>query len=433
MDENITPPAGDTPPPPPPGGHEHAGDQPGDGPTGPRVSGADIRDVTRLLRSTSDRHVAGVAGGLARHLDIDPILVRVGFVVLTIFGGAGLFLYGALWILLPDDSAGDRAMVDLDPRNRSLAVLVVGALAAVGFLGNVLGFGGDHDGVFFPAIPLLVVAGIAFVVIRKREWRRQMRMTGSGTDPAWTYAAAPEAPTTLHEDARRNPEKYRDMRAWTMQGDWQSGYRWVRDPRKKGPLLFWIALPLIAVALGILGVVDLGGTDVIPAAYPALALAIVAALLLLGSFWGRAGGLIFLGLLLIPVTLVSTVAHTWDGRDITYAPTSLTALSDHGYSYHEDTGRLVLDLTRVADPASLEGHVVEADLAVGEIEVIVPDDINVRATAKVNGPGGFQVFGQDGGGIQTSNTAGIGVDTDDAHTLRIRAEVNVGHIIVRSN
>lgn len=436
MDENLTPPAGDTPPPPPPGSHEPTGDQTGPQ-YGPRVSGTDIRDVTRLMRSSTDRHIAGVAGGLARHLDIDPILVRVGFVVLTIFGGAGLFLYGALWLLLPDDRQGDNAVIDLDPRNRSLAVVAVGALAALAFFGDVLGFGGEHGGFFFPAIPILIVAGIAFVILRKREWRRQARMGGSaawtGTGQAWTYAAPPAAPTTFQEDVRQNPEKYRDMRAWKMRGDGKSGYRWVRDPRKKGPLLFWIALPLIAVALGILGVVDLGGTDVIPAAYPALALAIIASLLLLGSFWGRAGGLIFLGLLLIPVTLATTAAGTWDGKEITYAPTSLDAVSAHGYSYREDTGRLTLDLSKVADPASLEGHVIDAGLALGEVEIIVPDGVNVRATAKVNGPGGFEIFGQDGGGIQASNTVSLGTDTDEAHTLLIHAEVNVGHITVRSN
>ena len=40
--------------------------------------------------------VAGVAGGLARHLDIDPVILRVAFVVLTFFGGVGLLLYVAL-------------------------------------------------------------------------------------------------------------------------------------------------------------------------------------------------------------------------------------------------------------------------------------------------------------------------------------------------
>src|SRR4029079_1409393 len=85
-----------------------AGPPPADGPPpgGPRVSGADIKDLGRLRRSATDRRVAGVAGGLARHLDVDPIILRVAFVVLVFFGGAGLILYGACWLLLPGDGTG---------------------------------------------------------------------------------------------------------------------------------------------------------------------------------------------------------------------------------------------------------------------------------------------------------------------------------------
>ena len=57
---------------------------------GPRVSRDEMRDLRRLRRSATDRKIAGVAGGLARHLDIDPTVLRVLFVVLAFFGGAGL-------------------------------------------------------------------------------------------------------------------------------------------------------------------------------------------------------------------------------------------------------------------------------------------------------------------------------------------------------
>ena len=44
---------------------------------------AEARDLSRLRRSSTDRHVAGVAGGLGRHLDVDPVILRVAFVVLA--------------------------------------------------------------------------------------------------------------------------------------------------------------------------------------------------------------------------------------------------------------------------------------------------------------------------------------------------------------
>lgn len=58
-----------------------------------------------LRRSTDDRMLAGVAGGLARYLDVDATLVRIAFVVLTVIGGAGVPLYLAAWLLIPEDGA----------------------------------------------------------------------------------------------------------------------------------------------------------------------------------------------------------------------------------------------------------------------------------------------------------------------------------------
>jgi phage shock protein C len=55
----------------------------------------------RLLRSTTDRMAGGVAGGLADYSRLDPVLWRVGFVGLTLAGGAGIVIYLLLWVLVP--------------------------------------------------------------------------------------------------------------------------------------------------------------------------------------------------------------------------------------------------------------------------------------------------------------------------------------------
>ncbi len=60
-------------------------------------------DVKRLYRSRRDRMVAGVCGGFAEYLNIDPVLVRIGWVIITLFGGIGLLLYIAGVIIIPDD------------------------------------------------------------------------------------------------------------------------------------------------------------------------------------------------------------------------------------------------------------------------------------------------------------------------------------------
>src|SRR5213082_3254410 len=61
------------------------------------------------MRRGSDRVIAGVASGVARALTIDPIIVRVGFVVLAVAGGIGFPLYFGLWFLMPGPD-GERGM-----------------------------------------------------------------------------------------------------------------------------------------------------------------------------------------------------------------------------------------------------------------------------------------------------------------------------------
>ena len=56
----------------------------------------------RFYRSTTDRRIAGIAGGLAEYFDIDPMLVRLIFVILALVGGGGVLLYIILWIVTPD-------------------------------------------------------------------------------------------------------------------------------------------------------------------------------------------------------------------------------------------------------------------------------------------------------------------------------------------
>jgi phage shock protein C len=56
-----------------------------------------------IRRSATDRVIAGVCSGLATYLKLDPVLVRLIFVLLAIFGGGGLLAYIILWIVLPEE------------------------------------------------------------------------------------------------------------------------------------------------------------------------------------------------------------------------------------------------------------------------------------------------------------------------------------------
>jgi phage shock protein PspC (stress-responsive transcriptional regulator) len=57
----------------------------------------------RLTRVREGKLLAGVTTGLARYLGVDPIAIRIGFVVATVFSGAGIAIYLACWILMPKE------------------------------------------------------------------------------------------------------------------------------------------------------------------------------------------------------------------------------------------------------------------------------------------------------------------------------------------
>jgi len=56
----------------------------------------------RLTRS-KEKMIAGVAGGLANYLDIDPTIIRILFVVIAFAGGASLLAYLIMWIIVPEE------------------------------------------------------------------------------------------------------------------------------------------------------------------------------------------------------------------------------------------------------------------------------------------------------------------------------------------
>lgn len=59
----------------------------------------------RLFRSETDKVIAGVAGGLGEYFKIDPTIIRILFILLTIFGGSGLIIYIVLWLVMPPKSS----------------------------------------------------------------------------------------------------------------------------------------------------------------------------------------------------------------------------------------------------------------------------------------------------------------------------------------
>lgn len=67
---------------------------------------------TTLFRSRTDTMVAGVCGGLGQYLGIDPVLIRLFFVLLTLGGGSGVLIYVICWIVIPLEGMAGNTGVD---------------------------------------------------------------------------------------------------------------------------------------------------------------------------------------------------------------------------------------------------------------------------------------------------------------------------------
>jgi phage shock protein C len=63
-----------------------------------------MNTAKRLYRSRSNRTIAGVCAGIADYFGWDPTLVRIGWIVLTFFGGSGILIYFVLWLVVPEAS-----------------------------------------------------------------------------------------------------------------------------------------------------------------------------------------------------------------------------------------------------------------------------------------------------------------------------------------
>ena len=150
---------------------------------------------------------------------------------------------------------------------------------------------------------------------------RNQRHSACRAGPPVTGHGAPVADRPAR--ARRDVPAVPDVPGSTVTGFTQTGtptYVRPRNPRKRGPILFWATLALIAIGIGTLGVIDVAGTDVPEAGYPALAMALTGAMLVLGAFWGRAGGLILVGWSPRVATLGATASSDWDGDRLAYSP-----------------------------------------------------------------------------------------------------------------
>ena len=151
------------------------------------------------LMRTNERWVAGVAGGVAYRFDLDPTLVRCVWVVLSLFAGVGLVLYGLAWALLPEESDGRIHLEEAFSGrfNAGLAgaigMTIVGmSTFSNGFIPNWYVHEAGIAAALWPLFWLgLFILGIVFLIRRAQDRRASRKAARGPRGPQPWQASAP--------------------------------------------------------------------------------------------------------------------------------------------------------------------------------------------------------------------------------------------------
>jgi len=418
---------------------------------------------TRPARSRTDRQVAGVAAAIARRYDIDPVLVRIGFVVAAFFGiGAALYIAG--WIVLPEAPA-DPAV----PESRRRGMLVVGLVIAT--VGSVFSLFHGRGGFVFP---LLATLALLFLLHRSRSDRgvpgrraegiAQTHWTGPGAPPqSWPPHAAAGAPgqaddggatsvvegvslvkesTPLLDDPK--PPSWDPLGAAPFAWDLPepSATTQVVPPRRRRPPVTLVTLGLALLAgAGTSVVLLLTGslaTPNIPVLF-GVVLAVLGAGLLVGSFLHAGRGIIPFALLASALTwgALSAPIDRFNGDgfgDINVAPATVAQLQP---SYRRTAGDITVDLTRLDLSAPAGGNTSDVRTSVqvggGDATVLLPAQADVTFTGTA-GFGDVQFDGQKVSGPQSKLSVVDDLGSDGVRAGRllvIDVQTGAGDVEVR--
>jgi phage shock protein PspC (stress-responsive transcriptional regulator) len=377
--------------------------------------------VSRPRRPAAGRKIAGVAAGIGYRYGIDPVLVRVAFVVATVFGGVGLPLYVLGWLFFPGDQDQVSPIEALIGRGRSTmskAFTIVLVIAFFPLAG--IGFGrgwGWFDGGGILGLALLVAA--LYLLHRSRGQQNRpvapaeetmtypMSTSGAaaGTDPLGAPPLAWDLP---------DPEPAYAPPPATPAGE-------PRRPRSKvGPATFGAAL-LVAgagAACASLGIDWFNAQHVVGLVLGVLGVGLVA-----GAFARGGRGLIWLAvpLSIVGAVLTSVPVSNYSGGfgDIDATPTTAAQVQP---LYSHTAGDLRLDLTKL--PAT-EPVTTEVRAGAGQTTIIVPETADVQYTCEVDA-GNVDCLGERTDGVGRPAVTGRDLGTDGAGGLRVNVQVSQG-------
>ena len=417
----------------------------------------------RIYRLRNDRMLAGVASGLAAHLDVDPIWIRLAFVITTFTGGFGVILYIAGWVLMPEEPYGGVPLpygssavptgAQKAPHGHGrgtdarLIVGVVFLIVAVIVLAGTFDF---HDsGLIWGAA--LIGVGVLLLVGDSGFGRSPVPpgsvpvdaahtvgftppAPGPYTPPPGTYTAPPAGAYAAYGPTV--PYSYNPAGPLAYAGPSYRAPGWSPTPAapaggvRLGPLTLAVMLLIIGVA----AVLDNAGVVHLTVALGfGLAFVVLGVALVVGSRFGRSHWLVGLGLCLIPFAAAALlIPEPLSGGvgQVHFAPQTVSAVQP---AYRLAAGQLTVDLSGVE--VGGQNLTVTVSDAVGQLVVIVPADISVDVTSKV-GAGEMSLLGRTNSGVQIAShwarsiAGATGVASSG--TLDLNLSVGCGQITVES-
>ena len=402
-----------------------------------------------LRRQFEDRAFAGVAAGLARRFSVNPAWFRVAFVLLALSGGVGFLLYGLGWILIPDEGS-DRSIAEgwvdgFDGSNTSMVIGVVLIGMAAVILGSSLHL---VSGKF-------VIAGV-LLVIGVLLYRGDLTSSKAPTDPAeppdddsgpgtddgdadvdGDHGAdtgwAEEATGAVSEDAPMTATAAMVAPAAAMTAPIAAAP--APRPRLRRPksILGQLTLAALLIVLGGLALLDAAGVlfpD--PVHYLATAVGVIGGGLLVGTLFGRARWLVFIGLVLAPFLFLASFVSEWsfsgEAGDRYVQVHTIDDLEAVNFAYGHAAGVLELDF-RWFEPPSVGFPIsIDARVSAGELRIRLPQDARAIVTGSA-GIGSVEILGDQSAGIGVSNTVDVNADYPEV-TFTIHARADFGSVVV---
>jgi phage shock protein PspC (stress-responsive transcriptional regulator) len=391
-----------------------------------------------LRRSSGNRIVAGVAGGLGEHLGINAWWLRLAFIVLAFVGGAGVLLYIVAWIFVPASDEEEPAVtnwlanLDLTDSGTVIGVVLIGAAALI-LATSVFDISGT-----------LVTAAILFAVglILYRGGLKPPTTPGSQPDVGTSHGDEPAAssttPSTSEVDGVRvGAAMSAGAVALPPPPPPPPPPPLAKQPKKprERSMLGRLTLAVGIIVVSGMALIEVAGVSIgsvgagewfDPIHYVIAALLVVGAGLIVGAWVGRARWLITIGFLLLPVLVVASLwprQFPLTAGDEIYTPISVEEIE---YPYELGAGQLTIDLTGLTATELEQIGTITATLGVGQLQIYIPNDVGVRVDARV-GVGEIQMPGPNDDGIGVDILREIGPAPT---TLVLDVEVGAGEIVI---